>query len=289
MDLTSIPTIKSLLQKHNIHPNKRLGQNFLINKNVLKKLIDSAGVNKSDTIIEVGAGLGTITIELARSAKKVIAVEKDKNLVPILEETTKDYKNIEILQGDILKIENLEIAAPSAVGASLAPLGRDNWKLIGNIPYYITAPLIRKLLEFKNSPESISLMVQKEMAQRICASPSNMSILAVSVQLYAKPEIISYVPRSSFWPMPEVDSAIIRISRINANLKTNTHEFFKIVKAGFSSPRKQLANNLSRTLKIDMEETKKWLESVGIDPKRRAETLTVEEWSKLTKHTTRNI
>jgi len=265
MNLTSITELKSLLQKHGAKPNKRFGQNFLINKNVLQKLIAAAEINKDDTVLEVGSGVGTITVELAKRAKKVIAVEKDKNLVPILKETAQNLKNVEILKDDILKFSIYEIQ-------------NTKYKVIGNIPYYITAPLIRKFLEMDSPPKSMTLMVQKEMAQRICASPPNMSILAVSVQVYATPAIISYVPRSSFWPQPDVDSAILRISQIHVDMKTDLPGFFRIVRAGFSSPRKQLANNLSRILKIDMEKTKKWLKDAGIDPKRRAETLSVKEW-----------
>jgi len=253
-----------------------LGQNFLIDKNTLEKLVSAADINRGDTVIEVGPGIGTITAYLAKLAKKVIAVEKDPSLVPILKDTTKGFKNIEIVIGDVLKIEKLKIDWKLEIG---------NWKLAGNIPYYLTAPLIRKFLEIDTPPESMTLMVQKEMAQRICAKPPDMSILAVSVQVYAKPEIISYVPRSSFWPEPEVDSTILRIvPLIDANKKlTNADLFFRIVKSGFSSPRKQLINNLSNGLGISREQAEQWLLGAGIAPERRAETLTVEEWLLLAK------
>ena len=277
MDLTNTQDLKFLLSKHKIRPNKRLGQNFLIDKNTLEKLVSAADINRGDTVIEVGPGIGTITAYLAKLAKKVIAVEKDPSLVPILKDTTKGFKNIEIVIGDALKIEKMKIDWKLKVG---------NWKLIGNIPYYLTAPLIRKFLEIDIPPKSMTLMVQKEMAQRICAKPPDMSILAVSVQVYAKPEIISYVPRSSFWPEPEVDSAIIRIKSHEArimNTETERDAFFRVVKAGFSSPRKQLINNLSNGLKINRANTVEWLTGAGIAPERRAETLAVEEWLHLTK------
>lgn len=269
---------KELLKKHNIRPNKRLGQNFLIDEMALQNIVNAAALNKNDVVVEVGAGLGVITTELARQAKRVIAVEKDKALIPILRDATKNFKNVEIIHDDILKIDWKLIG---------------NWKLVGNIPYYITAPLIRKFLEADSPPKSMTLMVQKEMARRITAAPPNMSILAVSVQVYATPEIVSFVPRSSFWPQSDVDSAIIRIKNIEspkenklptgqARIK-NRKLFFRIVRAGFSSPRKQLFNNLSRGLKVSRNEAREWLAASGIDYSRRAETLSVGEWINLTK------
>ena len=246
-----------------------MGQNFLISEYALAKLVSSAEVKKTDVVLEVGAGIGTITLPLAELAKNIIAVEKDKALIPILEETVMGYKNVEIVQGDILKLPY-----------NLKPI---TYNLLGNIPYYLTSPLIRKFLESTNPPSSMTLMVQKEMAQRICASPPDMSILAVSVQVYAKPEIIEHISRSAFWPMPAVDSAILRITQISTDANTDMHKFFKFVKAGFSSPRKQLINNLSKGLDMGREQTQQWLRSCAIDPKRRAETLTIGEWAYLTK------
>lgn len=270
------------MKKYGIKPDKRMGQNFLVSENALTKLIDAAEITKNDTVLEVGAGIGTITLRLAKLAKNVIAVEKDRALIPILKETTKNFGDIEVAVGDILKF-------PYPIPHTL----------IGNIPYYLTAPLIRKFLECKNPPKSMTLMVQKEMAQRICAKPPDMSILSVSVQVYAKPEIIAYVPSSSFWPRPRVDSAILKVvpyshpaCRQAGIVGFNVQNFFQIVRAGFSNPRKQLINNLSKGLDMDREQTEQWLMSSRIDPKRRAETLTVQEWAYLTKlsplHATQN-
>jgi 16S rRNA (adenine1518-N6/adenine1519-N6)-dimethyltransferase len=276
-DLTNLKTLKTFLLAHNIRPNKRLGQNFLIDKSALQKLIHAAEISEDDTIVEVGAGIGTITVELAQRAKKVIAVEKDGTLIPLLEQAMKDYHNVEIVRGDILKtgfkfpFDKLRV--PSGVEGHVS-----SFKLVGNIPYYLTAPLIRKFLEAQNPPASITLMVQKEMAERICARPPDMSIWAVSVQVYAKSEITSYVPRSSFWPQPRVDSAILKITPFPRDRKFIAAKFFRVVRAGFASPRKQLANTLSKGLGISRADTEQWLRSRGIDPKRRAETLTVEEW-----------
>ncbi len=252
-----------------VKPSKRLGQNFLIDKNVVKKLVDSAELTKDDTVLEVGAGTGALTVQLAKRTKKVLAVEKDRRLITILEENLKDFDNVKIVAGDILKLSSAQ--------------GEGEWALVGNIPYYLTAPLIRKFLESEHPPKRIILMVQKEMAQRICAKPPDMSILAVSVQVYAKPKIIAYVSRSAFWPQPQVDSAILRIKNIESRIK-NTNLFFKVVKAGFMSPRKQLINNLSKGLEISKEDVRRWLLACGIAPQRRAETLTVQTWITLVKN-----
>jgi len=254
-------------QKYKIRPNKRLGQNFLVDNDAIQKLIDAAELTKDDIVVEVGAGTGALTTELAKRAKKVIAVEKDRVLIPVLKENTAILKNLEILQGDILTlpISDMQYAI---------------YKVVGNIPYYLTAPLIRKFLESENPPSRMVMMVQKEMAERICAEPPDMSILAVSVQVYARPEIVACVPRSSFWPQPHVDSAIVRIMDYESRIK-NTEIFFKIVKAGFSSPRKQLINNLPHALDVERTEAEEWLLKCGIAPQRRAETLSVDEWKRV--------
>lgn len=239
MDLTSPKIIKEFLLKYDTRASKRLGQNFLIDKNILRKIIESADIKPTYTIIEVGPGIGTLTQALAEKSGRVIAVEKDEKMIKILKETLKDYKNVEIIHGDILKTTKLQIS---------------NYKVVANIPYYLTSPLIRKFLERPNgypeSPESMVLMLQKEVAQRICAKPPNMSILAVSAQFYANAKIISYVSKNCFLPAPKVDSAVIKIIPHNKyNMPADL--FFKIVKAGFSHPRKQLLNNLAAGLKLD--------------------------------------
>jgi 16S rRNA (adenine1518-N6/adenine1519-N6)-dimethyltransferase len=275
MDLTSKKNVKNLLEKYGAKPLKRLGQNFLINKKVLKEIIRASNLTKDDTILEIGPGIGTLTQELAKKAKRVIAIEKDKKMVQILRDILKDFNNVEIIQEDILKLPITYYALRII----------SSYKVVANLPYYIVSPIIRKFLELTEvKPLEMILMVQKEVAQRICGKPPNMSILAVSVQFYAKPEIISYVPRGSFWPQPKVDSAIIRLKIKNLKLKINKDLFFKIVKAGFSHPRKQIANNLSKMLKLNKETVKKWLAGSDIKPTQRAETLTVKDWVKLTKN-----
>ncbi len=293
MNLTSKWLIKDLLKKYKARPLKRLGQNFLIDKSVLKKILESANLRSRDTVLEIGPGIGTLTQEIAKRVRKVIAIEKDKKMVEILKETLKDFKNVEIIQGDILKIN------PKRYILNVKP-----YKIVANLPYYIVSPVIRKFLELPEArPLEMVLMVQKEVAQRICARPPKMSILAVSVQFYAKPEIVSFVSKKSFWPQPKVDSAIIKISETGEGqslLRPSTtlqraglcNLFFRIVKAGFSQPRKQIANNLSKGLapslpngvKLNKEKIKNWLLENKIKPTQRAEILSVRDWIRLTKN-----
>jgi len=271
MNLTSIKDIKDLIKRCDIGPSKGLGQNFLINKAAVKKVIAAAELSNKDTVLEVGPGLGVLTRELGGKVGKVIAVEKDPKMVEILKETLRDFGNIEVIQEDILK---LKLQTPK------------QYKIVANLPFYLTAPVIRKFLESENPPASMVLVVQKEVGQRICAKVPDMSILAVSVQVYSEPKIISYISKKSFWPQPKVDSVIIKIAPI-AKPSLAMDLFFKIVKAGFSQPRKQLINNLSNLelnrVKLNKEKTRKWLLKNNIQPSQRAETLTVDDWIKLTK------
>ena len=289
MDLASEKGVKKLLDQYQLRPSKGLGQNFLVDKAVLAKIIETADLKANDVVLEIGPGLGTLTIELAKRVNRVIAVEKDLGMVEILKETTKDFKNIEIVHGDILKISNSQFPIfnfkffPSWTGSCRSGT-ISNYKAVANLPYYIASPVIRKLLESKDPPKTMVLMVQKEVAQRICSQPPDMNLLAVSVQFYAEPQIISFVPKDAFWPKPEVDSAIIKIiPLINANKNLiDANHFFRIVKAGFSQPRKQLANNL-RQLGLEKEAIKKNLLAEQVNPERRPATLTIKEWIKLTK------
>ena len=271
MDLTSLAQVKNLLHKYNAYPSKGMGQNFLINKKILQTIVKAANLDPKDSVLEVGPGIGILTQELARQVKQVTAIEKDKNMVEILKETMKDYPNVNIIQDDILKISNLKFQISNSV-----------YKVVANIPYYLTSPLIRKLLESPHQPQEIILMVQKEVAQRIAAAPPHMNLLAVAVQCYATPKIISYVSKECFWPAPKIDSAIIRITPIQQSKDISYEKFFRIVRAGFSQPRKQLANNLSQKLKMNREEVEVWLSKNNINPKQRAETLTIKDWEGLT-------
>jgi 16S rRNA (adenine1518-N6/adenine1519-N6)-dimethyltransferase len=272
-------------------PNKLLGQHFLHDKNVLARIIEAANLTKDDIVLEVGPGLGVLTRELAKHAGRVVAVEKDRSLAEILTGQLAEEKidNVEIVANDILeflKTTNHQLTT--------------NYKVVANIPYYLTSHLIRLLLESENPPRDIVLLIQKEVARRICAKPPEMSLLAVSVQFYAESKIIASVSRKSFRPEPKVDSAIIRITPRLKSSPTlpkgrgqnspplggvrgdfNPLHFFHILHAGFSHPRKQLLGNLSKELKIAKEEIEKALTDADIKNSQRAETLTVEDWIRI--------
>ena len=257
---------KYILKKYSIKAKRSLGQNFLVDYNIISKIISSADLEPNDIILEIGPGLGILTKELAKRAKKVLAVEKDDKLCVILKQELKDYPNIEIINADILKYI----------------IHNTRYKILANLPFNIASAVIRKFLETGNKPQAMILMLQKEVAQRITAEPPNMNILAVSVQLYAKPEILFYISKSSFWPQPKVDAAMLKIDKIKSP-QINTGLFFKIVKAGFSNPRKQLINNLSSGFKKPKQEISEWLQKNNINPTQRAQTLSVDNWLDLLK------
>lgn len=277
MNFSSKRALKDTLGQYNIKPLKGLGQNFLICGSILQKIIGAADLKPSDVVLEVGPGTGVLTSELAKRVKTVVAVEKDKKMAEAAKDILKNHKGVRVINSDILKMENLKLETD---------LKDNNWKLIANLPYYISSRVIRKFLENKNRPERMVLTVQKEVAQRICSSPPKMNLLAVSVQFYAEPKIISYVPANCFWPKPKVDSAIIRIKprifkdreQVSADL------FFKVIKAGFSHPRKQIINNLAKALGMNKEKIILWLSKINIKPSQRAETLTIKDWLNLVKN-----
>jgi 16S rRNA (adenine1518-N6/adenine1519-N6)-dimethyltransferase len=275
--MLSVKEIKKTLREKRIIPSKRMGQSFLIEKGPAEKILEAAEISENDNIIEIGPGLGALTSEIAKKANKVIAIEKDKRLADLLKEKI-DFPNVKILKEDILKVKTEDF-------------GFKEYKVISNLPYYISSPVIRKFLEEKNKPESMALMMQKEVAQKIKSKPPFMSILSISVQIYAQIEIKGIVSKKSFWPEPKVDSAIVKIKPIDIYLKRikDINLFFKIVKAGFSHPRKQILNNLSKELdsnnkkeiKLNKEESSLWLSKNNIDVSRRPSTLSLEEWINL--------
>jgi len=260
--------IKSLLRKYDLKPKKGLGQNFLQDNIHLQKLIDTAQILSNEDVLEIGSGLGSLTRLLATSAAKVITVELDQNLIPPLKEILNIYNNVTIVQGDILELDiSQHISTP-------------NYVVVANIPYYITSALIRRLLESSNKPNRIILTVQHEVARRICAVPPNMNLLALSVQVYGKPRIGARIPAGAFYPVPSVDSAVIRIDLFPSSLipLQNIDIFFRIIKASFNQRRKTLLNSLSGGLSLSKSETKQLLENAKIDPIRRPQTLVIEEW-----------
>jgi 16S rRNA (adenine1518-N6/adenine1519-N6)-dimethyltransferase len=274
MNLCSKIAIENLLKKYGIKPFKGWGQNFLINEGILKKIAEAANLGRNDYIAEIGPGIGTLTQELAKKTKKVVAIEKDKKMVQILKETLKDLDNIEVINADALEI------SPESL------FRENNYKVVANLPYNIASAAIRKFLESENPPKEMILMVQKEVAQRICAKAPDMNILAISVQFYSKPKILFYVSKNCFWPSPKVDGAVIKLKVRNRKRKVDKKLFFKIVKAGFSQPRKHILNNLSKMLKLDKEKTKIWLKKCNIEQNQRAEMLEIKDWLKLTKNYT---
>lgn len=268
--------IKKICEEYNIHLSKKRGQNFLIDQNILDKIIKVAHLTKEDQVLEIGPGLGILTGELFKRAGRVVVVEIDKKLFQILK--TKEFnsfvfKNLILLHKDILKVD-------------LAKFFKDfEYKVVANIPYSITSPLLRKLLSVPPRPRELILMVQKEVAERILAAPPKMNLLAIAVQVYGRPRIISKVSRNSFWPKPKVGSAIIKIETAeNFGIREFDGEvFWRLVKAGFKSKRKQLINNLSSSFKISKKEAEKFLIEVGLNSKIRAEELSIEDWKKLSK------
>ncbi len=256
---------------------KSLGQNFLKDEAVLNHIIESANLSKDDVVVEIGPGQGALTEKLAGVCKKVIAIEIDERLVEVLHTKFVGNQNVEIIQGDILKINLPELVASSQLLVH-------GYKVVANLPYYITSPIVRLLLETKYPPTEMVVMVQKEVAERIVAKPGAMSILAVSVQYYAKPQFLFTVFKESFEPMPKVDSAIIKAvhsSQLSVRSKEETKKFFRIVKSGFSAKRKTLINNLSNGLQLEKKLVEEKLTSLGFSPNTRAQELGVEVWRKL--------
>lgn len=273
LSLSEIPpiNISFLLKKYGLRPHKGLGQNFLQDPIALEKVVSAAEIQPTDTVLEIGPGLGSLTRYLAASAKAVVAVELDQHLLPPLKAMLTPYSNVRLIQGDILELSPSEF------------LQEPNYVVAANIPYYITSAVIRHLLESKNKPRRIVLTVQREVAQRICEEPGDMSLLALSVQVYGNPHIAAYIPAGAFIPSPNVDSAVLTIEIYPTPLIPSEllDIFFKLIKAGFSQKRKTLRNSLSSGLSIPPTEAADLLNRAGLDPQRRAETLSIEEWQRL--------
>jgi 16S rRNA (adenine1518-N6/adenine1519-N6)-dimethyltransferase len=261
---------RRLLQRHSLHPKKSLGQNFLVNEGALRRIVGAADLTAADMVLEIGPGLGALTRLLAEAAGRVVAVELDDRLIPLLESELAGVGNVELIQGDILELDP-------------AVLVDVPYKVVANLPYYITAPILRHFLEARVRPEIMVLTVQREVAERLTAKPGRMSLLAVSVQYYGRVTQVARIKAGSFFPRPEVDSAVVRIDLFQDSMAAVPAEdrFFRVVKAGFSQKRKQLRNSLRAGLGIPAERAVAALEAAGIDPRRRAETLSLEEWAVL--------
>lgn len=257
---------KQLLTQYQIEPKKSLGQNFLFDENVLARIVAAAAVTPFEPVLEIGPGLGSLTRVLAKTAASVTAVELDQRFLPILAHELAYFDNVRLIHGDILE-QNLDA------------LFAQPYKVVANVPYYITGAILRHLLSAQQKPTTVVMTVQKEVAERVTAVPPNMSLLAVSTQLYAVPELISNIKAGAFWPRPDVDSAVLRLTLFPEPLLPFAEEkkFFALVKAGFSQKRKQLKNNL-RQLGYNQDEVTAVLQAAGVDGRRRAETVTLDEW-----------
>ena len=275
--LSSHQATKEVVQKHNFKFSKSLGQNFLIDTNVIDRILEGARVKEGDYVIEVGPGIGTLTKEMGRSAEKVVAIEIDKTLIPILEETLVDFPNIEVINQDILKVNVQELVKEKLNGGPV--------KLVANLPYYITTPIVMKFLEEDIPVTDIVVMVQKEVADRMNAKPNtkDYGALSVAVQYYCDTEIVAKAPRHMFMPQPNVDSTVIGLHVREEQIYHVDNEdiFFKTVKASFGQRRKTLLNSLGGLGFLSKDQIKEALKEANIDEKRRGETLSIEEFASL--------
>ena len=269
-DLFSPTKIKNLFNQYHILPKKSLGQHFLIDRNSTEKIVTVVRTGKEDTIIEIGAGLGALTVPLAKVCPKLIAYEIDRRLLPILGEVTRDDKNVEIRNEDARRIKSQELRVK-------------NFSIVGNLPYYLTSFLLKHFLTLEYKPKRIIVTIQKEVAQRICSIPPAMSLLAVSVQVYGKPKIHRYISKGSFWPPPTVDSALLEIKLYDKPFLNSSEEesFFKLVKVGFGSRRKVLLGNVRGVFGGESAWWEQIFTNVGLDTKIRAEALDIHQWHKL--------
>jgi len=274
---------RRLLRRFELQPRKGLGQHFLIDEEVLGLITSAAGLTLGDIVMEIGPGLGILTRELARQAGWIIAIELDDKLASVLKQTLSSLNNITIINENILGIDpaallrEQETNFPPSISSPLS------YKLVANLPYYITSPVLRHFLEVSVKPQIMVVMVQKEVADAIVAKPGRMSVLSISVQFYGKPRIVSYVPAQCFYPAPEVDSAILQLEPYPqpAVAVSDEKSFFELVRAGFSASRKQIGNSLAQGLRLPKAQALSLLEKGGIAPQRRAETLTLDEWAQL--------
>lgn len=261
----------AVLKRFGLRADKSLGQNFLQDDFALESIVNAAQIQPTDSVLEIGPGLGSLTRHLAASAREVVAVELDGRLIQPLQTILAPHKNIRILQGDILKLAPHELIA------------EQDYIVVANIPYYITSAVIRHLLESKVKPRRVVLTIQKEVAERVCAKPGDMSLLALSVQIYGEPRIAERISAEAFFPKPKVDSAVLCVDiypspRVEPEL---LETFFKLTKAGFSQKRKTLRNSLSAGLHISPAQAEDLLGQANIESRRRAETLSIEEWEAL--------
>ncbi len=270
--------VRRLLREFDIQPKKSLGQNFLVDQRALERIVEAAELGPEDIVLEIGPGLGALTRLLAAEAGRVVAVELDQRLVEALKQTATakaDLPNVEIIHGDILELNPADL---------LEQQGNNfQYKVVANLPYYITSTIIRHLLTAEVRPKLMVVTVQLEVARRITAEPGEMSLLAVSVQFYGRPRIVARIKAGAFYPSPQVDSAVIRIDLDGHPVVEvdDVDSFFEVVRAGFAQRRKQLRNALAAGLALPASEVAQVLNRASVNPKRRAQTLSLEEWAKV--------
>jgi 16S rRNA (adenine1518-N6/adenine1519-N6)-dimethyltransferase len=267
-------SVAALLRARGLQPRKGLGQNFLTDPVALERIVSAADLSPSDVVVEVGAGAGTLTRLLAGQAGRVLALELDDHLVELLRELFSELRNVEVIHADVLRF-------------SSSDLPQEGYKVVGNLPYYITSAVLRRFLSGTPRPGMMVVTVQHEVAERIVAKPGKMNLLAVSVQFYGRPRIVARIPAGAFYPVPKVDSAVVRIDvgkqpTVHLGEGVGDTLFFRVVRAGFSQKRKKLRNSLGGGLAFAPAEAAEALEQAGVDPGRRAETLSLEEWASVT-------
>jgi 16S rRNA (adenine1518-N6/adenine1519-N6)-dimethyltransferase len=272
MDLSRVEDVRTAMKLAGIKPNKGLGQHFLVDKPSLEAIMDAAFVTKADTVLEIGPGLGVMTRPLTRQAGHVVAVETDHVLAELLRRDAPS--NLEVVEQDILEFD-LTILPPG-------------YKVIANIPYYLTSKIFRLLIESPNPPQVMSMLIQQEVAERIAARPGHMSILALSVQYYGRPEIVTRIERHKFWPAPDVDSAVIRVTLAKPAFPADPDRLFRLIKAGFGEKRKQLKNALAGGLNLESLYAASLIKSAKLPPSCRAQELDLKAWEKLYKVAVKN-
>lgn len=271
--------IQNLARHYGLKPDRSQGQNFVIDEALLSDMVQSAGVKPGATVLEIGPGFGSLTMVLLEAGASVVAVEQDERMIPALKKLMKVYPGLQVISGDIFRARH-----------TLPPIIRDGaYQLVSNLPYNITSRVLRDFLETAPRPRTLTVLVQREVAQRVTAAPGEMSMLSVAVQLYAEPQLIRLVPATSFWPAPAVTSAILHIIEIGADRHGyqkklqpySTEDFFRLVRFGFSGRRKQLHNTLAAGLNMPNQQVQKTLLSAGISPELRPQTLTILQWISL--------
>jgi 16S rRNA (adenine1518-N6/adenine1519-N6)-dimethyltransferase len=287
------PRVRELLDKYNLRPRKGLGQHFLADPNILRKIVEAAELSSEMAVLEIGPGLGTLTRSLARAAGRVVAVELDEAMIGLLREELGYLPNLELVQGDILQLDpaalmhdphSPNLPWPTRQGRQSPNLPSPlTYIVVANLPYYITSAAIRHLLEADPSPQRLVLTVQREVAERMVARPGALSMLAVSVQFYGRPRIVAKIPAGAFIPPPKVDSAVVRIDTYDSTpvQVPGAETFFRVARAGFGQKRKQLKNALAAGLGLPSAEVVAALTRAGVDPQRRAQTLSLDEWASL--------